>query len=593
MTKTYKHIDLPETKTSFKWAFIGDLQLPWTDFRAVNLWFDVMKWWKPAAIDITGDVDDQLEYSSFSDGTTDEFFNKIKKSEDESPIPFIVNGSKDTRGFFERMRTQHKNSEIYFHQGNHECFSMESHRVVTRGGYKAWNEVSVGDEVLSVDDDGIRCWQPVEKVHLYPDDNSTLHKFDFQNVRGEFTANHRFLTKGKYGGKLREHTADKFVEQWGGVFVTAGHNDSPDADVSDESIRLLAWCLTDSSVNGNQWVFHQSEPKHERILSLLDSMGVEYQDTSRQRDTREICGKILKGAPKVSHDIYVHKNQIAWDFDAHRSLPDVAWKFSERQVMLLIEELQYTDGTTPTSGTSIPIYCSDSAKREQLRILMTMNGIGNSEREYADGYWRINSVRRSEAKVELARSDNLTKVQSEGVWCITVPNGRFFVEAFGATHLTGNCRVYKYVNKKAPQYSEQVTPELLWGTDSLGIYVTDYDSPPIERYAGIHVHHGTTVSSAGLAVKGDIENYGVSLVRGHDHRGGVVYKSYPMTGQTLVGMGTGHMCSPGEYGLRYTVNPAWELGFGIGHVDGDKAHLQFIPISKDYVCYVDGKRFQG
>lgn len=275
MTKTYKHIDLPETKTSFKWAFIGDLQLPWTDFRAVNLWFDVMKWWKPAAIDITGDIDDQLEYSSFSDGTTDEFFNKIKKSEDESPIPFIVNGSKDTRGFFERMRTQHKNSEIYFHQGNHEC------------------------------------------------------------------------------------------------------------------------------------------------------------------------------------------------------------------------------------------------------------------------------------------------------------------------------RVYKYVNKKAPQYIDQITPELLWGTDSLGIYVTDYDSPPIERYAGIHVHHGTTVSSAGLAVKGDIENYGVSLVRGHDHRGGVVYKSYPMTGQTLVGMGTGHMCSPGEYGLRYTVNPAWELGFGIGHVDGDKAHLQFIPISKDYVCYVDGKRFQG
>lgn len=270
-----KKIELPETRNSFKWGFIGDLQLPYTDFRAVNLFFDVMKWWKPAAIDVTGDVDDQLEYSSFSDGTTDEFFNKIKKSENESPIPFIVDGSKETRGFFERLRGQHKNAEIYFHQGNHEC------------------------------------------------------------------------------------------------------------------------------------------------------------------------------------------------------------------------------------------------------------------------------------------------------------------------------RVYKYVDKKAPMYKDQITPELLWGTDTLGIHVTDYNKPPTLRHAGIHVHHGATTTTTGLAVKNDIENYNISLVRGHDHRGGVVYKSYPMTGQTLVGMGTGHMCNPSDYGLRYTISPNWELGFGIGHVDGGEAHLQFIPITKDYVCYVDGKRFSG
>ena len=44
----------------FKWAFVGDLQMPYQDDRAVALWFSVMKAWKPDAIDIVGDIDDLL-----------------------------------------------------------------------------------------------------------------------------------------------------------------------------------------------------------------------------------------------------------------------------------------------------------------------------------------------------------------------------------------------------------------------------------------------------------------------------------------------------------------------------------------------------
>lgn len=153
-------------------------------------------------------------------------------------------------------------------------------------------------------------------------------------------------------------------------------------------------------------------------------------------------------------------------------------------------------------------------------------------------------------------------------------------------------RIFKYIDKKAPDYVEQVTPNLLWGLDDLGITWRHYDLPPLERYAGIHVHHGATTSSAGLAVKNDIETYNISLVRGHDHRGGVVYKPYPMKGTSLAGMGTGHLCDPDAYGLKYTMNPAWDRGFGIAYVVDGKAHLQFIPI-RDYTCVIDGKVFKG
>jgi len=152
--------------------------------------------------------------------------------------------------------------------------------------------------------------------------------------------------------------------------------------------------------------------------------------------------------------------------------------------------------------------------------------------------------------------------------------------------------VFKYVDRKAPEIIGQITPEFLWGLDNLGITWKMYDDPPHKRFSEIYVHHGATTTTTGLAVKSDIENYNVSLVRGHDHRGGVVYKSYPMTGNSLVGMGTGHLCDPSAYGLKYTINPSWEQGFGIAHVVDGKAHLQFVPM-RHYTVILDGKVFRG
>lgn len=153
-------------------------------------------------------------------------------------------------------------------------------------------------------------------------------------------------------------------------------------------------------------------------------------------------------------------------------------------------------------------------------------------------------------------------------------------------------RVFKYVDKKAPEVIGQITPEFLWGLDSLGMTYRMYDQRPFERFAEIYVHHGNTTTSTGLAVKNDIEEYDISLVRGHDHRGGVVYKSKLISGRSLVGMGTGHLSDIDAYGMRYADNPRWEQGFGIAYVYEGRAHLQFIPM-RHYTVIIDGKIITG
>ena len=45
-------------KGVFKWGFVGDLQQPYDDKRAVALFLKVMKHWEPDAVDVVGDIAD-------------------------------------------------------------------------------------------------------------------------------------------------------------------------------------------------------------------------------------------------------------------------------------------------------------------------------------------------------------------------------------------------------------------------------------------------------------------------------------------------------------------------------------------------------
>ena len=155
-------------------------------------------------------------------------------------------------------------------------------------------------------------------------------------------------------------------------------------------------------------------------------------------------------------------------------------------------------------------------------------------------------------------------------------------------------RVFGYIDRKAPEFNEFVTPNALWGLDDLGITWRMYHEKPLLRFADTYVHHGKTTSTTGPTIRKDIDDYGISLIRGHSHKAMVAYKSYPMLDKTLHGMETGHMCDPSAYGLQYADNPDWQQGFGLAQISPEgRVHLEFVRIHDDYTCIVDGKLFVG
>lgn len=103
-----------------KWMLSSDQQIPYHDPRALDLWFKVMKWFKPDIIDYLGDTSDQACYARFTEGGSTEFLNAIKRGATDEVFPFVEAEELPTREFYAQTRAAAKNAEIFVALGNHD-----------------------------------------------------------------------------------------------------------------------------------------------------------------------------------------------------------------------------------------------------------------------------------------------------------------------------------------------------------------------------------------------------------------------------------------------------------------------------------------
>lgn len=103
-----------------KWMLGSDFHFPYHDPRYLELWFKVMKEWKPDVVDYLGDISDQDCYSRFSDGRTNEFLASIKNVEVTGTLPIVVEQEVAAREFYAKTRKMLPNAEIFSALGNHD-----------------------------------------------------------------------------------------------------------------------------------------------------------------------------------------------------------------------------------------------------------------------------------------------------------------------------------------------------------------------------------------------------------------------------------------------------------------------------------------
>lgn len=93
--------------SDIKWLFASDIHFPRHDPRMVSLWFDVLRYLKPNAVDLLGDIDDADSTSRWAEGTSRE----NDSLED--------GGVRDTRNFLSDIHGIVPKADKHFHDGNH------------------------------------------------------------------------------------------------------------------------------------------------------------------------------------------------------------------------------------------------------------------------------------------------------------------------------------------------------------------------------------------------------------------------------------------------------------------------------------------
>lgn len=169
-----------------------------------------------------------------------------------------------------------------------------------------------------------------------------------------------------------------------------------------------------------------------------------------------------------------------------------------------------------------------------------------------------------------------------------LPNAQLFT-ALG----NHDIRAFDYFTKKFTELAEAVTPEALWGLDSLGYDYIYYGDLPKHRFGDMYVHHGVSISKhAGESARNDVETFGVSIMRGHSHRMGSYFKTQELRNETLRGFEIGHLTDVKSSGMAYTNVHNWQPGFAVAHVVDGFPHIQLVQIN-DYTAVVDGKVFKA
>lgn len=104
-----------------KWLLACDPQIPYQDDRAINLWFQVMDWFKPDVVDLLGDISDQWCFSRFQEGTTKEFMKALPaETKVEEFLGHIKNEEAPVAEFYAEVRAKRPRAQLFSALGNHD-----------------------------------------------------------------------------------------------------------------------------------------------------------------------------------------------------------------------------------------------------------------------------------------------------------------------------------------------------------------------------------------------------------------------------------------------------------------------------------------
>lgn len=322
------------------------------------------------------------------------------------------------------------------------CYAEDT-EVLTRRGWVRHPELTDEDDVLGFENGRLR-WERPSALWEY-DYAGPMLRLSTGRTQALVTPNHRILvhpTNVRWRvPRWVFHEAGSMPEADWTSAVAGEPPDVPDADYSDDMIRLVGWMVSEGSIQKGRLRLGQAVgPLESEITAVLDRLGLSFWRKVYVREGRKPIAHIVTERTPLA-EVFPGKART-------KRLPALAWELSVRQRRLLLNALIEGDGHRLPSGGAVYTTASAGLGDDVQRLALLCGYQSNVRRRSAmyrgepRPFWQV-SVVPHQVVTHWRPSRRLVEEPYNGkVYCLTVPSGAYVTRLNGMVAIQGNS-VYK------------------------------------------------------------------------------------------------------------------------------------------------------
>ncbi len=316
-----------------------------------------------------------------------------------------------------------------------QCLSEDT-KILTPDGWKSYNQVKVGDIIYTFNLETHEIEMKTVKDIFVRKYQGKMYNLRNRTQNQLVSPHHRVVRQVFNSKRYKMQEIEDLLTFKSPISVpVVGENSNPDLDVSDEQLKLMAWIISEGSIekDGSHRVsIYQSKKvnpeKYKEIIGLLNHFNLEF-EVKEQKGWGD-CQHV-RLSPTSSKSI--HK----W-FDGNKKVPPKwLYRLSKRQARIFLETYVKGDGWNEKHRKRIITTCTDTL--EALEALAVLAGFNFSARTRT-----FKSPRKPQYYLTLTESKHdyiqeIKEMDYEGIiWSVHTDNETVIAKRNGQVFITGN-----------------------------------------------------------------------------------------------------------------------------------------------------------
>lgn len=315
------------------------------------------------------------------------------------------------------------------------CVDLDT-EILTLSGFKKYNEVVEGEEILSFDMDKQEIVKSrVSHIHLSTQPTE-VYRFDSPVFSSVCTEDHRWVAyKGNQIPKIHS-TSDIVKDPCNYSILRSANNSFFSCNYTEDELRLMGWIIMNSSytnvrdgVNLHQSVYTLNDQIiYADIIRVLDRLDIEYFDSY---DVENSCHNIHLSSCDLIINIVNNfsDNKLTWNFVSQLSQIQ-----AQILMQVMLQQRSIVNHSTDHTKFDAEFTCTSKYDADIFQYIAFIAGYATTLDIISNSLYVI-SIVFDDYNVA---SGSISKSITNGVWCVTTSEGTWIARRNGNIYITGN-----------------------------------------------------------------------------------------------------------------------------------------------------------